>query len=228
MNNEFKILVMGCDKYSKHTSELFHHCMTKYWPDHPEIIYCNETIQNPYYKTILINLPVQRWTRRLNQALKQVNGSVIMVLPEDTFIRKPVNYEALKRLSVFIDNKLIAINLEPPLDCIPCNEILSIRNPRGRWLTSFMPQLWNREKLIELTNNKDLNPREAEHLGENTPFTHGFVYGIIATNNVDFDFGKIPHVYPYAIVEGKWAREMVGFAQKEGVAINFDELGFFN
>lgn len=65
----FKILVMSCDKYSKYTFEMFHHCIEKYWPNHPEVIYCTETIENPYYKTITINLPVQQWTRRLNQAL---------------------------------------------------------------------------------------------------------------------------------------------------------------
>lgn len=220
----FKILVMGCDKYSKYTFEIFHYCIEKYWPNHPEIIYCTETIQNPYYKTITINLPVKQWTRRLNQALKQIDTDIVLVCPEDTFIRKQVNYQVLEKLCSYIDNKLIAINLEPPFDGYPCNEILSIRNPNGKWLTSFMPQLWNREKLIVLTEGKDLSPRQAEHLGNGTPFT----YGILATNAVDFDFGKRLNVYPYAIVEGKWAREMFDFAQRENLEIDFDGLGFFN
>lgn len=87
-----------------------------------------------------------------------------------------------------------------------------------------MPQLWNKEKLIALTDGKDLNPRQAEHLGDGTPFT----YGILATNTTDFDFGKRLNIYPYAIVEGKWAREIIDFAQKENIRINFDELGFFD
>lgn len=220
----FKILVMGCDKYSKYTFELFHHCMEKYWPDHPEIIYCTETEQNPYYKTVTINLPLQQWTRRLNLALGQIDSNIVLVMPEDTFLRKQVNYQVLKKLCFYIDNKLIAINLEPPFDCMPCNEILSIRNPHGKWLTSFMPQLWNKKKLIELTNGKDLNPRQAEQLGTNTPYT----YGILATNITDFDFGKVPNVYPYAIVEGRWAKEMVAFTKKENIQIDFTELGFFD
>ena len=220
----FKILVMGCDRYSPYTFEAFHHCIEKYWPNHPEIIYCTETIQNQYYPTITINLPVQRWTRRLNQALRQIDTDVVLVCPDDTFIRKHVNFQTLDKLCSYIDNKLIAINLEPPFDGYPCNEILSIRNPNGRWLTSFMPQLWNREKLIALTNNVDLNPRQAEHLGAGTTFT----YGILATNTVDFDFGKRLGVYPYAITEGKWAREMVDFAKRENLIIDFNGLGFFN
>ena len=86
-----------------------------------------------------------------------------------------------------------------------------------------MPQLWNRKKLMELLKDKDLNPRQAEKLGANTPYS----FGIIATDNEDIDFGKRLGVYPYAIVEGKWAKEMVDFAKQEGIVIDFSELGFF-
>jgi hypothetical protein len=30
-----------------------------------------------------------------------------------------------------------------------------------------------------------------------------YSFGIIATGYEDIDFGKRPHIYPYAIVEGK-------------------------
>ena len=218
----FKILVMGCDRYSKYTTELFNHCVEKYWANHPEIIYCNESVINPYYKTLTIDIPVHQWTKRLNQALKQIDSDIVLVCPEDTFFRKKVNDKVLKKLCTYIDDKLIAINLEPPFDCYNVNQILSIRNPNGKWLTSFMPQLWNKNKLMELLKDKSLNPREAERLGRGTPYS----YGIIA-NYKDFDFGKIPNVYPYAIVEGKWAKEMIDFTKKEGIEIDFSELGFF-
>ena len=213
---------MSCDRYGKYTNDLFYHCIEKYWKNHPEVIYCTETSTNPYYKTINVDLPVQQWTRRLHQALEQIDSDIVLVCPDDTFIRSKVNYNTLKKLSTYIDDKLIAINLEPPFDCIPCNEILSIRNPNGKWLTSFMPQLWNRKKLMELIKDKDLNPRQAENLG-----TNKYAFGIIATGEKDFDFGKRLNVYPYAIVEGKWAYEMVDFCKQENIEIDFSELGFF-
>ena len=43
-----QILVMSCDKNSD-LWEPFYHCMEKYYPNHPEIIYAMETKQNPYY-----------------------------------------------------------------------------------------------------------------------------------------------------------------------------------
>jgi hypothetical protein len=52
-----KILVLSCDK-NDDTFEAFHHCMEKYYPEHPEIIYATETIINPYYKTITKKYPL--------------------------------------------------------------------------------------------------------------------------------------------------------------------------
>ena len=218
------ILVMSCDRYSTDTFELFHHCAEKYWPNHPEIIYCTETVTNPYYRTINQNYPVSQWTRRLEECLNQIDDDLVLVCPDDTFFRKPVNTSMIEKLTQFVDNKLIAINLEPPLDCTPCNEILSVRIPTSSWLTSMMPQIWNRKKLIELIHGKDLSPRETENLGKDTPYS----FGIIATGIEDIDFGKRPRIYPYAIVEGKWAREIVDFCKQEGIEIDFNKLGFYD
>lgn len=58
--------------------------------------------------------------------------------------------------------------------------------------------------------------------------TYRFNYGIITTNNTDIDFGKKKGIYPYAITEGKWAREMVDFCKNENIEIDFSELGLFD
>ena len=219
----YTILVMSCDRYSKYTFDLFHHCIEKYWENHPKVIYCTETIKNPYYDTIFSNHSVDKWTNRVYECLEQINTDIVLVCPDDTFFRKKVNDSVVQKLATYIDNKLIAINLEPPFDCTQVNELLCVRNPNGKWLTSFMPQLWNRKKLMELLKDRPLNPRQAEKIGRETNYN----YGIIATTNTDFDFGKVPKIYPYAIVEGKWAKEIVDFCKQENVEIDFSELGFF-
>ena len=220
----FKILVMSCDRYLKHTGELFHHCLEKYWKDHPEVFYCLETSDNPYYKTIHSNYSVDKWSLRLIQALEEIDSDIVLVCPDDTFFRKEVNSEVINKLATYIDDKLIAINLEPAFDGYQVNEILTIRDSTKKWLSSMMPQLWNKRKLIELIGCRELSPRAVEKLGTNTRFN----FGIITTNNTDVDFGKIKHVYPYAITEGRWAKEIVEFCKKEEVEIDFSELGFFN
>ena len=217
------ILVMSCDRYLKYTSELFYHCIEKYWKSHPKVYYSTETIDNHYYETIKIDLGVDKWTKRLNETLRQLDTDIVLVCPDDTFFRNKVNDKVIKKLCSYIDNQLIAINLEPPFDCFQVNEILSVRNPQGKWLTSFMPQLWNRKKLIEITDNVELSPRQAEHLGKATHYN----FGIIASGTKDIDFGKKPNVYPYAITEGKWAKEIVDFCKQENIEIDFSELGFY-
>ena len=45
------IVVCSCDK-DKDLFYPFYHCMEKYYPNHPKIIYSTEAIKNPYYETI--------------------------------------------------------------------------------------------------------------------------------------------------------------------------------
>ena len=220
----FKILVMSCDRYLKYTGELFHHCVEKYWSNHSEIYYCLETTDNPYYKTIHSNYSVDKWSLRLVEALNQIDSDIVLVCPDDTFFRNKVNDKVIKKLSTYIDDKLIGINLEPAFDGYQVNEILTIRDSSKKWLSSMMPQLWNKNKLIELIAGRELSPRAVEKIGTNSPY----IFGIITTNNTDIDFGKKKNVYPYAITEGKWAKEIVDFCKKENIEIDFSELGFFD
>ena len=74
-----KIVVFSCDN-CKDTFIPFHHCLEKYYPDHPEVIYITETIKNPYYKTICKNYPLDLWTKKIREALKEINTVEIAIL----------------------------------------------------------------------------------------------------------------------------------------------------
>ena len=79
-----KILVLSCDK----NEDLFYpfkHCIEKYYPNHPEIIYATESIQNPYYKTICHNEPLERWTKRIRETLKNIDDNQILIIMDDCF-----------------------------------------------------------------------------------------------------------------------------------------------
>ena len=66
-----KIIVTSCDK-NEDIFYPFYHCMEKYWKNHPEIIYITETISNPYYKTINKDYPIELWTKRIREDLKEI------------------------------------------------------------------------------------------------------------------------------------------------------------
>ena len=74
-----KILVCSCDK-DEDIFYAFHHCMEKYYPEHPEIIYATETIKNPYYKTISINYPLELWTKRIRETLRLIEDDKIQTI----------------------------------------------------------------------------------------------------------------------------------------------------
>ena len=85
------MLILSCDK-SKDLFEPFYKCVEKYYPNHPEIIYLTETIKNPYYKTICKDYPLELWTKRVREALKEINDDKILLMMDDNFIRQPDCY----------------------------------------------------------------------------------------------------------------------------------------
>ena len=109
------ILVLSCDK-DEDTFEAFHHCIEKYYPNHPEIIYATETIKNPYYKTICVDYPVELWTKRIRETLKQIDDNVILTIMDDDFIRKPVDTERIEYLSKQLKDNIAAFYFEKSFD----------------------------------------------------------------------------------------------------------------
>ena len=79
-----KILVLSCDK-NVDTFFPFYHCMEKYYPDHPEVIFATETVVNPYYKTICKSYPLDKWTRRIRETLAEIDDDKILIMIDDCF-----------------------------------------------------------------------------------------------------------------------------------------------
>ena len=84
------ILVPSCDKNTD-IFDAFHHCMEKYWPTHPEIVYATETAKNPWYKTISYDIPLEHWTVRMRKTIENINDDVILLMIDDCFIRNRVD-----------------------------------------------------------------------------------------------------------------------------------------
>ena len=116
----FKIVVMSCDK-NQDLFEPFYLCMEKYWKDHPEIIYSTETIENPYYKTICCNLPIDQWTKRVCETVKNLNCKHILLTVDDLFIREKVNNDLIWKLTEYVKGDVAALNFEFSFD-LPCSE----------------------------------------------------------------------------------------------------------
>ena len=131
-----KILVLSCDK-NEDTFEAFHHCIEKYYPTHPEIIYATESVVNPYYKTICVNYPLELWTKRIRETLKQIDDNVILTIMDDEFIRKPVDTERIDYLQTQLKGNIAAFYFEKSFDSN--DEETSIKGMKKRQFYKIIP-----------------------------------------------------------------------------------------
>lgn len=216
-----KILVCSCDK-NNDLWELFYHCMEKYWPDHPEIIYSTETLSNPYYRTIKFNLDLNSWTRRIWNTVKLIDDNYILLMCDDIFIRKKVNSNYIDELELFmksIDN-IAAVNFEKSFDHNDefINDILSKRSINGLYKTSMMCQLWFKPSLLDVIN-LDTDPWTFELMNNCKKYEY------YSLNDWIIDWG---HKYTgdiWAIFRGKWTKEAIEFFESEGIHIDVNRRG---
>ena len=169
------ILVLSNDN-CKDTFEPFHMCMEKYYPNHPEIIYVTETIKNPYYKTICKNYPVELWSKKVREALKEIDDNKILLTTDDNFIREPVDEERIKYVEENLKGNIAMFNFEKVFDSQDedCEYTgFKKRNRNGIVLTSIMCGMWQKDKLMTVLNIT-CKPWEIERLN----IAHDFDYYI--------------------------------------------------
>lgn len=223
----FKIVVMSCDK-NQDLWQPFHECMEKYWKDHPEIIYSTETIQNPYYKTICINLPIEKWTRRVCETVKDLPCKHILLMVDDLFLRDYVNNSLMWKAANAVSGNYAALNLEYSfdpedhfigyLDRNPVYPIL-VRNSQGKYLLSCMCQMWQKRAILDLFN-VDMNPWEFEK----SKAKHWWF--LISKYGNFINWGKPRDDWQFGVIKGKWAHECKEFFDKEGIEIDYSIRGF--
>lgn len=217
------ILVLSCDK-NDDLFEPFHHCMEKYYPEHPEIIYATETIKNPYYRTINKNYPLNKWTKRIRETLKQIDDDVILTIMDDEFIRKPVDTERIEYLQTQLKDNIAAFYFEKSFD--KNDEETDIKGMKKRkhgsdYEVCINCGIWDKEKLIDVLS-RDSDPWDVEYNQDN----RGYDYYI---NGEDYiiDWGYTTWQYT-GVCKGKWCRNVIPFFEKEGIKIDYEKRGFID
>ena len=224
------IFICSCDK-DEDTFEPFHHCIEKYWEKHPQIIYTTETKQNPYYKTINKNYPIEKWTKRIRETLQEIEDKEILLMMDDLFIRKPVDEERIEYARVILehnknryDGNIALINFEKEYDDL--NEDIGLNGFKKRkkgspYELSIMCGLWNKEKLIDILS-KDSDPWSVEEKQN----TKGYDFLINSGDYIiDYGYKTWQHC---GLKKGKWCREVVDFFKKEGIEIDYSIRGFYD
>lgn len=215
-----KILVLSCDNYVD-TFVPFHHCLEKYWPDHPEVIYKTETIDNPYYKTMRANYPLHQWTKGVREVLEQIDDEHIMLMMDDIFIRKPVDTKRIEQADRCLKGNIALMNFEKSFD--GWDEPTEIsgwkkRRHNSQWEVSIMCGLWDRKKLMRVLD-LDSSPWDVEYMQRNA----GYDYYINSGDYIiDWNYRQ---GRPSGISRGKWQRECIQFFEDEGIEVDYSKRG---
>ena len=217
-----KIVVISCDK-NKDLFEPYYLCMEKYWKEHPEIIYSTETITNPYYKTICKNIHINNWTKRVYETLKKVNDKYVLLMVDDIFLREKVDNERILNLQNHFTDNVASINLEKTFDIndTPFNYELMFRSVNGKYKTSVMCNLFDREKLMSILNDLNCDPWTFESINHHKNYTY-----LISKNGDFLNFGYGDRKW-FGIRKGKWCLEIVDFFNKENIKVDYNVRGFY-
>lgn len=218
-----KILVLSCDKNGD-TFDAFHHCMEKYYPNHPDIIYATETIINPYYKTICKNYPLSNWTTRIRETLKEIDDEQILIMIDDCFVRKQVDEDRIKYASDNLKGNIAMFNFEKAFDNNDIETDLKgfkKRQHNSPYEVSIMCGLWQKDKLIDILQGEH-NPWEVEGLQNNCGYDF-----YINSDDYIIDWGYETFVFT-GICKGKWCKNIVPFFEQEGIKIDYNIRGFYD
>lgn len=215
------IFVCSCDK-DEDLFEPFHHCIEKYYPNHPEVIYATETIINPYYKTICKNYPLEKWTKRIRETLEDIPDNEILLMIDDIFIHSKVDAERIEYARSNLKGNIALFNFEKAFDSKDIETGLNgfkLRSKGSDYELSLLCGLWNKEKLINILE-KDSDPWSVEYNQE----TKGYDYYINSGEYI-IDWGY-EYLKPCGLFKGKWTHNIVEFFEKEGIEIDYEKRGF--
>ena len=217
-----KIIVMCCDNNAD-TFEPFYHCMEKYWPNHPEIIYSTETVTNPYYKTVTKNYPISQWTKRIRETVEAEDATHFLLMCDDIFIREPVDDSFIRSLCNYVKDDIAILSLNKSWDKNDkaFNDILTERHKAGKWQLSLSDSIWSKQAIIDLFDY-DTDPWdfETKNLYKN--------YRCLAARNRCFINRGSYCGERFALHRGKWCWECKLFFDKEGIKMDYDKRGFYD
>lgn len=215
------VVIMSCDSYDD-CWQPFSTLYNKYFPNNYKTYIVTETKDCSYFDTIK---KTGTWTKRLREALQELDSKYVLLLLDDYFIHERVDNNRIKEcLKTIKETNAIVYNFEMKYrTCVGLNNEYDIQLNNQVYLNSTQPSIWNREWLIERLQ-EDKNPWEFELTNINSPYLHL----INNTNKKIIDTGYDLSHKPWGIVQGKWSRETKELFDKEGVDIDYEKRGFYN
>ncbi len=235
-SEEISVLVSSCDKYEDAWMPFFHF-FKKHWKDCPYKIYLNT--ESKSYKDGELSVQsipsrggVQTWSKRLKNALKQIDTEYIIFLLEDFFFLGDVDQAEINKCIKYMeqDKKISCIGLWRSGRKLSNSTLVDSsfsgykeRTQSTRYDLNCQAALWRKKDLI-----KYLSPYESAWQFEEIGTERAKLYGrrfLLKYKNNAFNYQIVPELGGYGIYMGKWLKSNMELFSKEGITVNFDNLG---
>jgi len=216
------VVIMSSDGYSD-CWHPFYMLKDRYWSNCPYKTYMvTETKNCEYFDTIKKQ---GAWTKRLREALQELDSEYVLLMLEDYFIHSKVDIKRIEQcLNDIKLTNAIVYNFEFKYrQGVELNNRYDIQLNNQHYLNSTQPSIWNRQRLIER-----LDKEQTAQEWELTKIDSEYIHLINNTNNKIIDTGYDLSHKPWGIVQGKWSRETKELFDKEGIKIDYEKRGFYN
>ena len=213
------VVVMSCDSYNdcwKPFSILY----DRYFKNDYKTYIVTEIKDCKYFNTLKTT---GAWTKRLREALEQIDSEYVLLLLDDYFIHEYVDQERIQRTLIMFDNETAAFNFE--LKYRNCESIMfgwAKQFNNQSYLNSTQPSIHNRLKLIERLS-KDETPWQWELTKLDSPYKF-YLNNSTPIINTGYN---LTHE-PWGIVQGKWSRETKELFDIENIEVDYEKRGFYN
>ena len=234
--NNVTLLINSCDAY-KDILDPFFELLHRYWNDLPfDIVLTTETLKykNKYFSIKNVHPKDKKcsWTRRIYEALKEVNTDYVLFFLDDFFLFDHVNTKEIMKCVDYLKNDKDIVNFTyyPIIDgTLPCNfEGFRLRKQVTKYKICAIATLWNKNQFIKYVKDIDEDIWEFEVNGtirSNTIYKDDKYYCVDNDNNkniIPYDFTTL------GLISGKWFKATVDLFNKEHINFDFDKRGIYD
>ena len=221
------IVVTSCDSYTDDCARTFLTLLDRYWQNHPKAYWIAETKRPAGFVAANVNEPC--WTKRVREALKQVEEEFVVFMCDDFFIRSAVDTRRIEYcLNMLREYPSIAcFNTELAYRHVYTTKYFGktisgfgLQHTRQIYNFSCQPSVWRKSALIACLSVLDGSAWEWELTQEDTDYDF-----FLNTGGKILDIGyKAGN--PFAITRGKWVMsDMIPLNEKEHLEIDFTKRG---
>ena len=227
------LLINTCDSYEDILDSFFF-LLHRYWSDLPfDIVLSSESLnyKNKYFKIKNVHPKDKKcsWTKRMYEALKEIETDYVLFLLDDFFLTGKVDTDEILKCLDYLkkDQNIVNFTYYPiVVGAVPAMEGYKIREKVTKSKVALIAALWNKKQFIKYVKDIDENIWEFEinaTIRSNTIYSDDVFYCLDNTNM------PIPYDFPsLGLCSGKWLKNTIPFFEKEGIKMDFDKRGIYN